>query len=139
MIQLPARYAQEMIEHARAGAPQEVCGILAGRQGRVVKLYRTRNVAEQPLVTYRMEPHEQLRIFRDIDEQGWEILGIYHSHPATEAYPSATDMKLAFYPDSLYFIVSLARQKPVIRAFRINQERGEIQEEEVVIVGGDRL
>lgn len=134
MIKLDKKYAQEMIEHARAGAPQEVCGVLAGRGGQITKLYRTQNVAEDPTVTYRLEAQEQIRIFNGIEERGWEILGIYHSHPFTEAYPSATDLKLAFYPDSLYFIISLAKEdQPVIRAFHINKEKGEVSEEEVVI------
>jgi proteasome lid subunit RPN8/RPN11 len=69
---------------------------------------------------------------RELDQKGWELLGIYHSHTHTEAYPSKTDVELAFYPEALYFIVSLERpSEPVIRAFRINDAN--ITEEEVMI------
>ena len=69
---------------------------------------------------------------REMDQKEWELVGIYHSHTHTEAYPSKTDVELAFYPDALYFIVSLEnREAPVIRAFRIND--GRVDEEEVVV------
>jgi proteasome lid subunit RPN8/RPN11 len=67
-----------------------------------------------------------------MDRKGWDLVGIYHSHTHTEAYPSKTDVELAFYPEALYFIVSLQdRQAPVIRAFRISD--GQIAEEDVII------
>jgi len=69
---------------------------------------------------------------REMDRKGWDLVGIYHSHTHTEAYPSKTDVELAFYPEALYFIVSVQdRNAPVIRAFRITD--GQIAEEEVVI------
>jgi proteasome lid subunit RPN8/RPN11 len=134
VIRLPRRFADEMIAHAREGAPQEVCGVLGGPDGRIEKLWRATNVAENPMVTYEMEPHEQWRVFQELEERGWEIVGLYHSHPASPAYPSATDVRLAFYPDSVYFIVSLADpEAPVIRAFRIDRETGEIEEREIIM------
>ncbi|RME48739.1 MAG: M67 family peptidase [Chloroflexi bacterium] len=81
-----------------------------------------------------MDPQEQLRIFKELEAQGWDVAGIYHSHPASPAYPSATDMRLAFYPDAVYFIISLMqRDRPEIRAFRLDQERMTTTELEVVI------
>jgi proteasome lid subunit RPN8/RPN11 len=69
---------------------------------------------------------------RELDQKGWDLVGIYHSHTHTEAYPSKTDVDLAFYPEALYFIVSLENPgAPVIKAFRITD--GHIAEEEVVI------
>jgi proteasome lid subunit RPN8/RPN11 len=69
---------------------------------------------------------------RELDQKEWDLIGIYHSHTHTEAYPSKTDLELAFYPEALYFIVSLQKaDAPVIRAFRIVD--GEIGEEEVVV------
>lgn len=135
VVHLDRRYAEGMIAHAREGAPEEVCGVLAGADGHFTKLYRAQNVAENPIATYRLEPHEQLRIFREIDDEGWDIAGIYHSHPASPAYPSPTDMRLAFYPDAVYFIVSLARpDQPIIRAFRLDQERDLVTEQRLVLV-----
>lgn len=133
-VYLPRAFAEEMIAHAREGAPQEVCGLLAGENGRFVRLYRTANVALNPVVTYQMDPQDQLRIFKELDERGWDVAGIYHSHPASPAYPSATDRRLAFYPEAVYFIISLAHpDRPEIRAFRIDQERDQVEELELVI------
>lgn len=134
-VRLPQMLADEMIRHAQAGSPHEVCGIVAGQDGHFNQLFPARNVAENPAVTYQMDPQEQLRIFKEIEERGWEIAGIYHSHPASPAYPSPTDMRLAFYPEAVYFIVSLMQpEHPVIRAFRLDQERDTIDELEVEIV-----
>lgn len=136
VVRLDRRLAEEMIAHARQGAPEEVCGILAGAEGHLTRLYRMRNVADNPVVTYHMDPHEQLRVFQEIeDDRGWEIAGIYHSHPASPAYPSPTDMRLAFYPDAVYFIVSLARpDAPIIRAFCLDQEEDLVTEQKLIVV-----
>ncbi|MFB0546080.1 MAG: Mov34/MPN/PAD-1 family protein [Anaerolineae bacterium] len=131
MFRLDKRQVEEMIAHARAKAPQEACGVLAGPEGRVERVYRTTNV-ERSGVRYRLDPQEQYEILIELEQRGWELVGIYHSHPASEAYPSATDLEWAFYPDSLYFIVSLAdEERPVIRAFRIVE--GEVREEEIIV------
>ncbi|MFQ5945347.1 MAG: M67 family metallopeptidase, partial [Anaerolineae bacterium] len=111
----------EMVAHAREEAPLEACGILAGRDGAAVRLYRARN-ADESASTYRMDPQEQFEIFRDLEDRGLEIWGIYHSHPRTAAYPSATDVRLAYYPDAYHFIVSLAGPEPIIRSFRIGPD-----------------
>lgn len=130
MITLPQEFAQEMIAQAREEAPYEACGVIAGQEGKPIKLYRTAN-AEQSTTTYRLEPEEQYRIFMEMEEKGWELLGIYHSHPAFPAYPSARDIKQAYFPEAFYIIVSLAREEPEIRAFRIVE--GEVREEELSI------
>jgi proteasome lid subunit RPN8/RPN11 len=97
----------------------------------VEKVYPMTNADHSP-VTYRLDPEEQVRAFVEIEEEGWELLAIYHSHSHSPAYPSATDLELAFYPDALYLIISLAdRAKPIIRAFRIVE--GMIEEERVEI------
>src|SRR3990172_4744491 len=128
MLHLSGRYAAEMIAHARDDYPYEVCGILAGNDGRVAHLYRTTN-SEKSETRYFMEPREQLRFMQDMDEKGWDMLAIYHSHPKTQAYPSPTDVSLAYYPDSLYVIVTLMKpDSPQIRAFTIIDEKIEEQE-----------
>lgn len=128
---LPSTFADEIIAHAREGAPLEVCGILAAQDGQITQVYRAYNIAQSP-VTYTMDPKDQLRIFKDMEERGWELWGIYHSHPATEAQPSATDIRMAYYPEAYYLIVSLARpEKVLVRAFRILG--GQVLEEKLMI------
>jgi len=130
MITLPQEFAQEMIAQAKEEAPYEACGIIAGKEGKGVKLYRAAN-AGKSTTTYRLEPEEQHKIFVEMEEKGWELWAIYHSHPAFPAYPSARDIEQAYFPDSLYLIVSLAQEKPEIRAFRIVE--GEVREERLAI------
>ena len=138
-LHLTNKQAEEMIQHALAEYPNEACGLLAGkacpeqgrRDRRVEKVYQMTNAEHSP-VTYRLDPEEQYRAFVEIEEEGRERLAIYHSHSHSPAYPSATDLELAFYPDSLYVIISLAdRDQPTIRAFRIIE--GMIEEERMEI------
>lgn len=131
MFYLGSKYAQEMIAHALEEMPNECCGILAGKDGRITHIYKAKNAENSP-IRYSINPKEMLEIITDIERKGWEILGIYHSHINSEAYPSATDVKLAFWPQALYFIISLKEQKPIIRAFYINE--GKIREEEIRII-----
>ena len=133
MFRLEKRYAEEMIAHARAEAPNECCGVLAGKGGKIAKLFRAKNAEKSP-VRYNIDPQELLKLYQEIEGQGWELLGIYHSHTQSQAYPSPTDVRLALWPDSLYFIVSLMDEKrPRIRAFRIVD--GVISEEELEVEG----
>jgi proteasome lid subunit RPN8/RPN11 len=130
MVSIERKYVEQIIAQAKEEAPYEACGIIAGKEGRAVKLYRTAN-AEHSKTTYRLEPEEQYRIFIEMEKKGWELWGIYHSHPAFPAYPSARDIKQAYFPEALYIIVSLAQEEPEIRAFRIVE--GKVREEELVI------
>jgi proteasome lid subunit RPN8/RPN11 len=129
VLTLPQEYIEEMIEHAREDAPNECCGIIAGQDGRAVKLFRATNAEASPY-RYSVDPEDLFRIHRECEENGWEFLAIYHSHTASEAYPSGTDIRLAFWPESFYVLVSLTRpDEPAVRAFRIVD--GEVQEEEL--------
>ena len=111
---------QQILEHTRNEAPNEACGLLAGRDGHVTHVLPASNVAEDPQVKYLMDPQDQLDYFQTIDDMGLELLGIYHSHPASSAYPSPTDLSMAYYPEAVYAIVSLMQSDhPVLRAFRI--------------------
>ena len=133
MFVLERKYADQIIAQAREEAPNECCGVLAGRDGRVEKLFRAVNAEKSPY-RYNVDPRDLLRIYRVCDANGWDFLAIYHSHTHTEAYPSPTDVGLASWPDSLYVIVSLADpDNPVLRAFRIQD--GQVSEEEVLITG----
>lgn len=128
MFRLEQRFADEMIAHAQQDDPNECCGILAGADGQVAQLYRTVNAEGSPF-RYTIEPKDLLRVYREIEAKGWDVVGIYHSHTHTQAYPSATDVKLAAWPGALYFIVSLMdKNRPLIRAFRIDDGRIEEQE-----------
>jgi proteasome lid subunit RPN8/RPN11 len=131
MVQLGSAFLKEIVEHGLREFPNECCGLVAGKDGVPVKVFAMRNL-DASSVSYRLDPEEQLRTFDRIDEQGWELLGVYHSHTHSEAYPSETDRLLAFYPDARYLVLSLSdRQKPVLRAFRILE--GEVTEEELTI------
>jgi len=111
---------RRILDHARAEAPNEACGLLAGRDGYVTHVLPATNVAEDPLVGYLMDPNDQIRHFQALEEQGLDLLGIYHSHPVSPAYPSPTDLSMAFYPEAVYAIVSLMKtEDPVLRAFRM--------------------
>ncbi len=118
-LELSRAQIDAIIEHAQEEFPNECCGLLAGVGTRVAHLFRGRNIDQSPF-TYRLDPHEQLRFFKDIDARGLELLGIYHSHTRSPAYPSRTDIAKAYYPDVAYVIVSLQnRESPLVRAFRI--------------------
>ena len=114
--------AQAIIDHARKEKPLECCGILTGKGDTVQRAIATTNIDKSP-VKYTIAPAEMVKVFLEADKAGQDVLGFYHSHTATEAYPSVTDAKLA--PpsdlfDSQYVIVSLEDpEKPVIRSFRI--------------------
>ncbi len=131
---LDQSYIDEMIAHARADAPNECCGIIAGKDGRPTRLYRAKNAEASPY-RYSVDAKDLLRIHRDADANGWDFLVIYHSHTHTEAYPSPTDVRLATWPDAYYVLVSLMDEaKPVVRAFRI--ENSTVAEEAIELAEG---
>ena len=133
LLQIPRRFADEMVAHALEEEPNECCGLLAGREGQAARLYRIAN-SEQSPTRFFMEPQELYNAYKDIEENGWELLAIYHSHPHGKAYPSATDVELASWPDAVNIVISLLdRVRPEIRAFRIVD--GRIAEAEMEIVG----
>ena len=108
-----------MISHARAEAPDECCGILAGVGSRVLKLYQTTNAEHSP-DRFSIEPRQLIAIYQEVQRNRRELLGIYHSHTHSEAYPSPTDIKSAVLSEPVYFIISLADPlQPVLRTFRI--------------------
>ena len=132
---LDPTYIDEMIAHARADAPDECCGIIAGKDGRPMRLYRAINAEHSPY-RYSVDAKDLLRIHRDADANGWDFLVIYHSHTHTEAYPSPTDVRLAAWPDAHYVLVSLMDETtPVVRAFRI--EGGAVAEEAIELAVGE--
>jgi proteasome lid subunit RPN8/RPN11 len=131
MLEIDRGFFDEMLQHGLAGFPNEACGLLAGKEGRPVKFFPMTN-RDASTVTYRLDPREQLRAFEEIDDEGWDLLAIFHTHTHSEAYPSETDRAQAFYPEAAYLVMSLSdRANPVLRGFRIVD--GEVTEEEVVV------
>jgi proteasome lid subunit RPN8/RPN11 len=132
VLKLPQKHIDEMIAHAKEDVPNECCGIIAGKDGEAKKLYRAINAEASPY-RYSVDPKDLLRIYRDVDSNGWDVHVIYHSHTHTEAYPSQTDIRLAAWEDAYYVLVSLMDDdNPVVRAFRIQE--GEVTEEDVEVV-----
>ena len=132
MIRIPKTIYNQMLAHAAADAPNECCGILSGRNDIVELIYPMTNTDHSP-VRYMMEPKEQFKAFKDMRTRELDLLAIYHSHPHTEAYPSTTDVHLAYYPDSVYIILSLQdANRPVAKGFRIVDEK--ITDEELEIM-----
>ena len=125
-----------MVAHARTEAPNECCGILVGNDERVIKLYRTTNTEHSPY-RYKIDPVQMLSIYKEIQENKWKLLGVYHSHTHTEAYPSATDIKSIVFPESIYFIISLSNpDQSIIRGFHITEDK--ISEVELRIIETQR-
>ncbi|MEP6641227.1 MAG: M67 family metallopeptidase [Gaiellales bacterium] len=115
---IPAAVRDEIIAHARDGLPNEACGILAGRDGRVERFFPAEPDEPSPYY-YRIEARDQIRIMNAIDDSGLDLVGIYHSHTSSPAYPSRTDAEQAFWPDAVYVIVSLAEPAADVRGYRM--------------------
>ncbi len=117
-----------MVNHLRAGLPNEACGMLGGKDRRVEKVYPMKNAKPGPDY-YEMDPEEQFRVMKDIRDAGLQLIGLFHSHPSGQAYPSRVDVQQAYwpgtelpnYPDAVYIIVSLMdASRPVARGFSID-------------------
>jgi proteasome lid subunit RPN8/RPN11 len=115
---LTASHWAVLTEHLTAHLPEESCGLLAGAGGEVQKLYLVTNAEHSP-TRYRMDSTELLNAFNEMDERGWDLLGIFHSHPAGPPTPSPTDIAEAYYPDSAYLICSPLSGHWQGRAFEI--------------------
>ncbi len=127
---VPRAIYDELLAHAREDAPNECCGLIGGTDGSAATVYRAQNAEASPL-RYNLDPQDQFRIMSEMDEAGEELVGIYHSHTASPAYPSQTDINLAAYPDAIYLIVSLAEGEEPLRGFNIVD--GQVSEAELSI------
>jgi proteasome lid subunit RPN8/RPN11 len=136
-LRLGKRWRQEMLAHLRAVYPDEGCGLLAvGPDGETVAAhYPVRNVAAQPRVAYEGEPEAVLEGLLAMERAGQRLGAIYHSHPGGPAYPSATDVRLHFYPSALTLIVSLVQPAPRLGLFAIHDGRIEPRD---LLLDGDR-
>jgi len=131
MLSLTTATYRDVVAHCLAGLPDEACGLLAGDgAGRVENSYPTRNVAASAKL-YTVDPRDHLHADRDAEGHGWEIIGVYHSHTHTEAYPSPTDVAQAPDPSWHYVVVSLRDTYPVLRSYRIVDAA--VEEEPVLV------
>jgi len=118
-LDIPIEIFDRILAQVRAEAPIEACGILAGIDRTVEKLYNMINV-DKSRTHCIMDPREQFQVVKDIRSAGLKMLAIYHSHPATPARLSAEDIRLALTPDVVYVIVSLQNaDKPDVKGFFI--------------------
>ena len=130
MLTLPRSVHDQMVAHCLIGLPDEACGLLGGDlvSGEAVTCYPTRNLAASAKL-YTVDPTEHLRADRDAEGNGRSIIGVFHSHTHTEAYPSPTDVAQAPDPAWHYVLVSLRDMYPTVRSYRI--VAGVIEEEPV--------
>lgn len=136
MITLLRSQSAQIVAHAREADPTECCGLIGGEAEHAKSLYPMRNMAANAKVAYEAAPEDLFAAQRQMRESGEELIAIYHSHPrSAEPAPSETDVRLAYYPQAVYFIVGLAGREPVIRAFRISERAGHWEEVEYVIAG----
>ena len=127
-VALKKNQIAEIIEHAKREFPNEACGLLAGRSGKVSKVYRMSNT-EKGGMRYSIALKDQFDAARDMRSQELDMIGIYHSHPNVRPSPSFRDIQLALHPECSYVIVSLINGLPEVRSYRI---RGGIVEKEEI-------
>jgi proteasome lid subunit RPN8/RPN11 len=113
---------EQLCDEAERHAPEEACGLLAGQSERVKVVIPVTNALHSQ-VRYRMAPAEQLKAFLEIERQGWELIGIYHTHPLGPEGPSPTDIAEAYYPESVYMILSRQTGSWHCRGFYIRDGR----------------
>ena len=136
MITVTFPQLEKIFAYAKQADPAECCGLVGGSDSRVTSIYPLNNVAADPNVSYEAAPEDLFAAQRQMRERSEELLAIYHSHPrAVEPEPSETDVRLAYYPQAVYFIIGLAGPQPVARAFRISEREERWEEVEYVIAG----
>ena len=130
MITITREIVEEMERHAREEYPRECCGILAGKKQTITRIFKTKNIAESEDL-YELDPLEQVKAFEEIDRLSLKLLGVYHSHPDHPCYPSGLDISQAFYPDTLFFIISLKDMTEFqLKAFKLCG--GNVEEETII-------
>lgn len=130
-IRLTESQWQLMLMDVQLKAPEEACGLLGGLGDKTLEIIPITNILRSPY-RYRMAPGEQLHAFQRFDEQGLELIGIYHSHPSGPSFPSQSDIDEAYYPDSVYLIWFKKSVDWECRAFHIQDG---LYREVVILVG----
>lgn len=132
MIHISQHIIDSIVAHAWNELPDEACGLLAGSGDRVEKQYPLTNIDHSP-EHFSFDPKEQFAVLREARKQGLQIVANYHSHPETPARPSEEDIRLAFDPNIVYFILSLQDiENPVIKAFSIRE--GTVEPIKIIII-----
>jgi proteasome lid subunit RPN8/RPN11 len=128
---IPRYLLNKVISHCQEVYPEEACGILAGKDGVVLKVYKIRNI-ENSHIRYMMDSKEQFIAMEKIRKEGLDMTAIYHSHPELDPCLSPRDIQLASYPDSAYLIVGLLNNEPKIKVFSIKE--GKVEEVEMKVI-----
>ena len=110
-----------VVAHARAAAPNECCGLLLGLGEDIVEAVRARNIADDPAKRFLIDPADHIAGRRDARQRGLDVVGFYHSHPASPPEPSARDLAEFTYPGHLYAIVSLRAEPAEVSLFRFDE------------------
>jgi [CysO sulfur-carrier protein]-S-L-cysteine hydrolase len=123
-MKISRELVEEMVAHAREDLPNECCGMIGGRDGTATSVVRVENAAASAL-RYEMDPQGQFDALKAIEGAGEELLGIYHSHTRSAAYPSQTDVnQAAAWPEQVYVIVSLENgEAPDVKAYLLQDMR----------------
>lgn len=143
MPRISQAIVDEMVAHAREDLPNEACGMVHGRDGEAVQVHRIKNIAASPY-RYEMDPLQMLKLERSREDGDESLFAIYHSHVASKAYPSPTDVRMAFFPPgeldqepmfpgTYYILVSLELDEADVRAYLISRG-GAITEESIEVV-----
>jgi proteasome lid subunit RPN8/RPN11 len=130
LIRLTTKQWERMRAEVERLAPEEACGLIAGLNGQVLEVIPVPNVLRSP-VRFRMEPKDQWQAFQEIEQRGWELVGIYHSHPNGPDSPSATDVAEAFYPEAVSLIWSRRTGSWQCQGFHI--EAGQVYQVPILI------
>ncbi len=130
MLHIDKNIVAAITAQAEAGLPHEICGYLAGKDGRVTAHYELTNT-DAAADHFSMDPQEQFAAVKDMREKGLTMLAVYHSHPETPARPSLEDIKLAYDPNISYVIISMATAEADIKSFHIKE--GQVTAEPVEI------
>ncbi|MDR2962290.1 MAG: M67 family metallopeptidase [Bacteroidales bacterium] len=132
MLKIPQTIADEMIRQAQRELPNEACGLLTGVNGEVLAQHPLTNIDHSP-EHFSFDPQEQFAVMKQARAAGHKIIANYHSHPETPARPSEEDKRLAFDPNVVYIIISLAAETPTMKAFS-SDGKGAMQAVDIVFV-----
>ena len=131
-MRVPTLIYDAMIAHARFEFPNEACGLLAADDTGALRMCYCLTNADRSPVTYTLDPTEHFRSLQHAERNGWELVGAFHSHSGSAAFPSSTDRRQALEPDWVYVIVGMVESAdPEIKAYRIRE--GVVAEEELIV------
>ena len=127
IITLPLKVVNQILAHAQNQSEEEICGLIAEQSGEVKAVYPIENVSSHRESLYQMDGKAQIDAMRKMRENDQQLYAIYHSHPHSAAFPSATDVKEAQYPDAVYLIVSLDTKGVLdLRGYRLKKSDIEV-------------